>query len=139
MRGVGVRCMQRNKRRFWFALYAGTEPIVDEYGNDTGEKNVLYDNPVEMYANISGGKGETQAEQFGNTDSYDKVIASDNTEPKFNVYSVLWADREPALSEDGSLLKDEKGEVITPHDYIVVGVAQSLNSVSYAVRKVNVR
>lgn len=52
--------------------------------------------------------------------------------------TVLWVDRAPALSGDGSLALDGAGEVKTPHDYIVTKVARSLNGVSYAIRHVEV-
>jgi hypothetical protein len=45
--------------------------------------------------------------------------------------SILWIDTLPEIAEDGSTK--------TPHDYIVKQVATSLNSVSIAVSKVNVR
>ena len=43
------------------------------------------------------------------------------------------------VDTDGALAKSETGEIITPHDYIVKKVARSLNSVSIAICKVNVR
>lgn len=134
-----MRCMVRNKRRFWFAPYIGKSSLKDEYGNNTGEYEVRHGNPVEMYGNISAAKGETQTEQFGDMEGYDKVIAVDNTAPAFDEYAVLWVDRIPELDQNGALATDDEGEIKTQYDYIVVRVAKSLNSVSYAIRKVNVR
>lgn len=133
-----MRCMNRNKVKFFFALYEGREPITDEYGNVTGEYNVKHSNPTEGYANISAAKGETQTRQFGESETYDKVIVMDNEAPPIDEYSVLWVDTEPQLNEVGSLAVDEKGNAITPHDYIVKKVAKSLNNVSIAICKVNV-
>ena len=42
-------------------------------------------------------------------------------------YSILWVDTLPRLNED------------IPHDYVVKQVARSLNSVSLAVSKVDVK
>ena len=47
------------------------------------------------------------------------------------VSSIFWIDTLPVFEEDGT--------TNTPHDYIVKHVAPSLNSVSIAVSKVNVR
>lgn len=133
-----MRCMNRNKVKFFYALYVGREPITDEYGNVTGEYDVKHGNPTEGYANISAAKGETQTRQFGESETYDKVIVMDNEAPQIDEYSVLWVDTEPQINEDGSLAVDEEGNILTPHDYIVKKVAKSLNNVSIAISKVNV-
>lgn len=132
-----MRCMERNKVRFFYALYAGRKAVLDEYGNATGEQEVLHGPPVECRANISAAKGETETRQFGEDVSYDKVIVTDKS--PMDEYSILWVDRMPLLDETGALAVDENGEVITPHDYIVKKVAGSLNSVSFAISKVQVR
>jgi len=130
--------MNRNKVKFFYALYVGRDPITDEYGNVTGEYDVKHGNPTEGYANISAAKGETQTRQFGESETYDKVIVMDNEAPQIDEYSVLWVDTEPQINEDGSLAVDEEGNILTPHDYIVKKVARSLNNVSIAISKVNV-
>lgn len=133
-----MRCMNRNKVKFFYSLYEGREPITDEYGNVTGEYDVKHGNPTEGYANISAAKGETQTRQFGESETYDKVIVMDNEAPPIDEYSVLWVDTVPQLNKDGSLAVDDEGNVLTPHDYIVKKVAKSLNNVSIAISKVNV-
>ena len=134
-----MRCMNRNKTRFFYALYGKTEPITDEYGNEIGEQDVQHGDPVECWANVSAAKGETQTRQFGESEKYDKVIVFDDTAPPIDEYSVLWIDVVPKLDEKGALAVDEEGKVSTPHDYIVKKVARSLNSVSIAISKVNVQ
>ncbi len=133
-----MRCMARNKVTFWYALYTEIVPITDDYGNFGGEYNVKHGNPIKGRANISAAKGETQTRQFGEAESYDKVVVMDNDAPALDEYSILWVDRKPELNEDGSLVLDDKGNAMTPHDYIVKKVARSLNGVSYAISKVNV-
>jgi hypothetical protein len=130
--------MERNKVRFFYALYESRQEVIDEYGNVTGEHEVKHGNPIECYANISAAKGETMSRQFGEDESYDKVIVMDNSAPEIDEYSILWVDTEPELDADGALVLNEQGEVATPHDYIVKKVARSLNSVSYAISKVKV-
>lgn len=125
-----MRCMNRNKVKFFYALYLGKAPIKDEYGNDTGEYEVKHGSPVEFSANISAAKGETQTRQFGENEIYDKVIVMDENAPPIDEYSILWVDSTPTIKEDGT--------TETPHDYIVKKVAKSLNVVSVAISKVNV-
>lgn len=133
-----MRCMSRNKVKFFYALYKAKIPMTDDYGNVTGEYDIQYKKPAEFFANISAAKGETQTRQFGENESYDKVIVMDNDAPPIDEYAVLWIDRTPQLDADGNLAVNEKGEVITPHDYIVKKVARSLNVVSLAISKVSV-
>lgn len=134
-----MKCMHRNKVRFFYALYERKEAIVDDYGNTTGEFEVIHGNPLEYSANISAAKGETQTRQFGENEVYDKVIVADNIAPPIDEYSILWVDTMPQLDENGALATDESGKVITPYDYIVTKIARSLNSVSIAVSKVKVQ
>lgn len=134
-----MRCLNRNKKAFYYALYDTKIPILDEYGNESGQYEVKYHKPVRDKANISAAVGETNVRQFGEDEAYDKVIVIENPDTPIDEYAVLWIDTLPQLTEDGELARNEKGEVITPWDYVVKKVATSLNSVSFAVSKVNVR
>lgn len=133
-----MRTMLRNKSRFFYALYKKRIPKTDEYGNVTGEYDIIYENPVEFAANVSAAKGETTTRQFGESESYDKVIIMNNDTPAIDEYTVLWIDTVPQVDKYGALATNEDGEVLTPHDYIVKKVARSLNSVAIAVSKVTV-
>lgn len=133
-----MRCMNRNRSRFFYSVYLGKVPVKDEYGNVTGEYEIQLSNPIEGFANISAAKGETQTRQFGENESYDKVIVLDDVNTAIDEYSVLWIDNVPQLNEDGSLALNSRDEAITPYDYVVTRKAVSLNSVSIAVRKVEV-
>lgn len=133
-----MRCLEKNKTQFFYALYMGREAVQDEYGNVTGEYKVVYGNPRECRANISATMGESLMQQFGYALEYDKVIVMDKDFPPIDEYSVLWVDTEPLLNSNGELAIDEKGKIITPHDYIVRKVARSLNFVALAISKVQV-
>jgi hypothetical protein len=124
-----MRCLLRNMRTFYFARYDRKEELVDEYGNKTGEYEVIYDNPVKCKGNISAAQGEIQSRQFGDSESYDKVIVLNNVDIPIDEYSILWVDTLPYLIDNAT---------DTPHDYIVKKVARSLNSVSIAISKVDV-
>ena len=123
-----MRSMVRNKTKFYYALYIDKNEFTDEYGNKTGEYEVLYGNPIEMSGNVSSASGETQVQVFGKGVKYDKVIVLDNPNTPIDEYSILWVDTLPYLNEDGTT--DD------PHDYIVEKVARSINSVSIAISKV---
>ena len=125
-----MRTLLRNKSKFYYASYIGETEIIDEYGNSTGEYAIAYSNPNEYRANISAAQGETEIRQFGESESYDKVIVLDDINTPINEYSILWVDTLPLLNGDGT--------TNTPHDYIVRKVAKSLNGVSIAIRKVSV-
>ena len=134
-----MRCMVRNKSYFYYALYDGQTELKDEYGNATGQYDISYADPVKTLGNVSAAQGEIQSRQFGDSETYDKVIVLDNPSTPIDEYSILWVDTVPELTEDGNLALNEKGEVKTPHDYIVKKVARSLNGVSIAISKVAVR
>lgn len=123
--------MVRNKTTFYYALYAGEDEIIDEYGNATGQYSVTYGNPVKTLGNVSAAQGEMQTRQFGESESYDKVIVLDDMNTPIDEYSILWIDTLPQFDEDGV--------TETPHDYVVKKVARSLNNVSIAISKVSVR
>ena len=126
-----MRALQRNKVSIFYANYQAKIPLRDEYGNMTGEYEISYTNPIELCANISAARGEATTRQFGDDESYDRVIVLDDPNFPIAATSILWIDTLPEIAEDGS--------TDTPHDYIVKQVATSLNSVSIAVSKVNVR
>ena len=134
-----MRCLDRNKRSFYYALFIEKRPIMDEYGNETSENEIVYGKPVSCKGNISAARGETATRQFGEDEGYDRVIVLDKPDTPIDEYAVLWVDSIPSLTEKGELATDENGEVVTPWDYIVKKVARSLNSVSIAISKVNVR
>lgn len=133
-----MKCMERNKQSFYYALYESRQEITDDYGNATGQFEIIRGNPIQFMANISAAKGETQTRQFGESETYDKVVVMGDDAPPIDEYSVLWIDTVPQLDDSGSLAVDDDGEVITPYDYVVKKVAKSLNSVALAISKVSV-
>ncbi len=124
-----MRCLERNKTEFYYSLLQGKEPLKDENGYDTGEYKLVYTLPIKMRASVSSSKGEAQVEQFGNALDYDKVIITDDIACPLDEHSVLCIDCTPDYDDEGNLI----------YDYIVKKVAKSINSISYAVRKVQKR
>lgn len=134
-----MRCSERNKRDFWYAPFQSSSNMVDEYGNELNETTVAYGNPVACKGNVSAARGETAVRQFGEYESYDRVIVMDDPNTPINEYAVLWVDSIPTLNEDGSLATNNDGSPVVPWDYTVKKVARSLNSVSIAISKVTVQ
>lgn len=126
-----MRCLVRNKSVFYYAPYIGKTEIADEYGNLTGEYKIGYGSLVKVFGNISSARGETQVRQFGESESYDKVIVLDNPNTPIDEYSILWVDTLPRLNADGTAK--------SAHDYVVKKVAKSFNGVSIAISKVKVQ
>ena len=137
-----MMAMPINKRAYYYALYAGKTEILDDEGYYTGETEITYGNPVKDYANISPARGDSSVNQFGKDTDYDKVIvygkACRNDLCKIDEYSVLWIDTMPELNPDGTLKTDQNGKVLTPYDYVVKKVADGLDSIQVAIRKVDV-
>ncbi len=72
-----MRTLRRNKIRIYFANYRDKIPLTDEYGNPSGEYEILYDNPTAIMANVSAARGEATTRQFGDDEGYDRVIVLD--------------------------------------------------------------
>lgn len=147
--GVDLRTLKRNRRTFHYCLYSNKIPIYDEYGNETTEYIVQYEDPVEMQANISPANGYAQTEQFGNNADYDKVITTCWMDCPIDENTVLFIDKEPEFTNvDTNRVEESQtlygDDTVTPetvsvplYDYVVRRVARSLNSISIAVSKVN--
>lgn len=147
-----MRDLKRNQTEFWYCLLIPNtqEAIVDENGNEAGELIPSYKKAVSMRANISPATGQNQVEQFGNLDSYDKVIVTCDMKCPIDENSVLFIDKRPEYTEvqtheivEGQALYEddevvEKTYELPKYNYIVKRVAKSLNGISIAVRKVDV-
>ena len=124
-----MKSLLRNKQTFYYANVSKTEAQYDEYGNETGETGITYDAPVSVQANISPARGTADLEQFGINSDYTKTIVSDSLTLPIDKSTILWIGIAP----------DKDGEAGTiKHNYVVVGVAKSLNSVTIAVKEVSV-
>ena len=124
-----MKVLLRNMQTFYYANVSTTAAQYDEYGNETGEPSITYETPVSAQANISQARGTADLEQFGINSDYTKTIVSDNLTLPIDKATILWIGIAP----------DKDGEAGTiKHNYVVVGVAKSLNSVTIAVKEVSV-
>ena len=121
-----MQALAQNKQPIWYALYTGkTDLIVG--GLKTGEKDASYTDPVKIWVNVSASRGTADIEQFGINENYERTICTDDVECPIAEDSLLWVGIEPT-----------DGQTQNPHNYKVVRVARSLNSVLIAIRKVSV-
>ena len=124
-----MRTMTRNRRTFYYASLTGVAMGMDKDGNYT-EEVYTYSDPVEKKGVITAANGEAVTQLFGANEKYDKVITLNLGENYLAIGSVLWVDTMPVL--------DVQGKTTTPYDYVVVKVAETLNFINVAIRKVDV-
>lgn len=124
-----MRTMTRNRRVFYEASLLTVTLGQDKDGNYT-EEQYSYSEPVMREGVISAANGEAVTQLFGANERYDKVITLNKEEKYLAIGSVLWVDTMPEIGV--------QGKTTTPYDYVVVKVAESLNFVNVAIRKVNV-
>lgn len=123
-----MRSLRRNKKPVYYATYNNKIPIMDENGFDTGESYAGYSKPAVFYANVSAAKGTSQEEVFGKSLDYSRTIITCDMTLPIDEFSRIWIESKPTLNEDGTADGDSA-------DYSVVAVAKSLNSVAYALKK----
>ena len=116
-----MRDLQRNKRNLWYANVSSEAPILDEFGNDTGETEYVYQDPVQVKYNVSTATGGAVAEAFGAFTDYSRVISTSDIKAPFKVGTHVWFGVDPEESE---------------YNYVVVKVADALNSVLFALKEV---
>lgn len=101
----------------------GEEEILDEYGNNTGLFQPKYSELMSAMLTVSPNKGNSEVEQFGSLEDYDRTITTADPKCPITENSILWVDG--ADTEE-------------PHNYIVKLVARWKNSTQYAIKKVEV-
>lgn len=118
-----MRTLEINKQPMWYALCTGKTEVIDEYGNHTGVFELTYSDPVYYPVNMSEARGTVQHEPFGLTDDYDRSFVTTDMSCPIAIDSIIWFGADP-LTE--------------PHNYVVHRIANSLNSITYAIRGVDV-
>lgn len=111
-----MRSLQRDWRTLEYAVPQSTEPILDEYGNDTLEVKTIYSERKELRANVSANAGQEAVNVFGSLTGYSRTI-------------TYWGENCP-LSE-GTKVWFGSGE------YTVIKVADSKNGFLIALREVS--
>ena len=115
-----MRNLQRNMRSLYYAAKVGTEPILDEYGNDTLEVRTVYGYPTLLRCNVSANVGKEAAEVFGSQTQYSRTINFTGAECPLSEGCKVWFGVPASES----------------HNYVVEKVADSKNSFLIALREV---
>ena len=126
-----MRSLVRNKQKIYYALYDGKSDTRDEWGNLTGESQLKYRDPVAYYINVSAARGNANVEQFGINLNYTKTMVTNDVSCPICETTRLWVGKEATVTENGVT-------TVLPHNYVVVSVARSINSITYAIKEVSV-
>lgn len=118
-----MRSMQRSWRDLYYATLLGSEPIKDEYGNDTLERKNTYGSPTLLRANVSANAGQEAVNVFGTLSGYSRTVSYNGDTCPLDEGSLVWFG----------------ADVNGPHNYIVVKVADSKNGYLIALREVSNR
>lgn len=118
-----MRTLELNKQNLWYALRTGKTEVIDEYGNYTGVFKETYGTPVLYPVNVSESRGTSTLEPFGINEGYDRTFVTTDMNCPIREDSIIWFGANPNTD---------------PHNYVVYQVANSLNSITYKIRGVNV-
>lgn len=117
-----MRTLERNKTTLYHAEYV-SEAETTRNGLKTGHYESTYTTPVKERMNISPARGSAVSEEFGINTDYTKTAVTSNMNCTMDENSIVWIGVEPSSTVDN-------------HNYVVVRKAQSLNSITYALREV---
>lgn len=95
-----MRMLHKNTVPFHYANVSSLEELKDEYGNSTGEYDVIYSEPIECRGCISPAKRYIDREQFGIHADYDKLITLDKRPSGMKEDSVIWIDSQTSEGYD---------------------------------------
>lgn len=99
------------------------EELVDEFGNSLGSYLPIYSALKSAMLCVSPNKGNSEVEQFGSLEDYDRNGNHRDTACQIDEVLFLWVD---GADTDG------------PYNYIVKRKAPWKNSIQYAIKKVSV-
>ena len=124
-----MRNLRINKTTIFVLNYLGTVEIEDSEGNLTGETINSYTDPIEFMGSVSGARGSSQIEMFGNEINYDKTIVISK-----KVYGHLGMDENSVLFVGKKPSYDEN--YFPEYNYRVERIAETINEVAIAISKV---
>ena len=119
-----MKCLKRNRQTVYYSLYRDKSYATDSNGYKTGELIRTYTTPKKARMNISPARGTADVEQFGINSPYTHTLVTDDMTTPFDTDTIFWIGKTPINN--------------TPYNYVVVQVARSLNSVTIAVKEVDV-
>lgn len=96
---------------------------MDEFGNSLGSYLPVYSELKSAMLCVSPNKGNSEVEQFGSLEDYDRTATTADTSCEIDEDSILWVD---GADTDG------------PYTHIVKKKAIWKNSAQYAIKSVDV-
>jgi hypothetical protein len=125
-----MRTLGRNAQPVWYATFASKTEIVDEYNNATGEYTITYSAPTKAAWNVSVVESDSDVAMFG-VQAFDTIVGvAEKDGFPLSETSILWYGITPEIKQDGT--------TDTAHNYRVVGIRPSLNTVRFYAQKVSV-
>lgn len=124
-----MRLLSRNKQTVWYSTYVSKTPILDEYGNDTGQSLITYSSPVKTDWNVGYIESEAEVEAFGIAARDTLRIAAEKDGFPLDEASIIWFNAEPTSPF-----------VVTDphHTHRIAGIRPSLNELVFYAVKVDV-
>lgn len=114
-----------DKRPLWYSNPVGDKkPIVDEYGDETGETTQEWTKPSKLILNVSPPTGTAQANPFGAFTDYNLVVSSSSKKHNTPLYegTHVWFNT----------------DISKGWNYIVVKVAEHITDTLFALKEVAV-
>ena len=112
-----------DKRPLWYSNPVGEKtPVVDEWGNETGETSQPWSDPAKLMLNVSPPTGIAEANPFGAFTDYSYVVSSSSKKRNTPLYegTRVWF----------------QTDITKPFNYIVVKVAEHITDTKYALKEV---
>lgn len=112
-----------DKRPLWYSNPVGDKtPVVDEWGNETGETSQTWSDPAKLMLNVSPPTGSAEANPFGAFTDYSYVVSSSSKKHNTPLYegTHIWF----------------QTDVSKPFNYIVAKVAEHITDTLYALKEV---
>lgn len=143
-----MRTLNKNKRTLYFSTYKGETAYLDENGDSTGEYIASYFPPEKVRMNIAAAKGDAERDPFGISEPYTNTLVTADMDCAMDESSVIWIGANPILEEasfgqmiDGKMhwFDSDSNEIgqTDAYSHVVVRKAESVNSITYAIRKVS--
>ena len=130
--------LESNKQEMYYSLQTEEIPVyeTDDDGNiiyidvdgesipvSTGDTELGYSEPVEMFANISFGTTETTTQEFGvDVSDYDAIVVYGKGKYPLTETALIWFESEPKYKDYSQTIIDGDSA-----DYKVVSVRNTLN------------
>ena len=121
--------LAQNRQTIYYGELDGWEDILDSDGYKTGEKRKTYTTPEPFLIYVAPNKGDATWNPFGIDDNYTNVMSTCDKTCPITEDSVLWIGVNPF---------DDDGNVTAEHNYTVTRRAEGLNTILFAIKKVDV-